>query len=216
MAWQNFALEAGKMAAGAAIPAAIHHIFGKESEESILRKDLLKKQVEGTDRLARLARGDFTQGESRAYTRGVRQAVQPSLAARGLSRSPVAASAISDASAAQLRNVQIQAGTAAFSNRHSLLGNLDAGDAAFGALAGITKSLGRMGSIDSLIKSAVIALDRMGKDGYENGYTQEPFAADLQDISERELNLGSDGGTVPPRDIRDSERYKTYISSLWD
>ena len=116
------------------------NIFQGDSPEQTMRGEVLQEQIDETERLSRLGRGEFTPSEARSFTKGVRAAVGESLASRGISRSPIAADAYSRAAAEQLGKVQLAATQAAMTTRGTIMNYIPRDDSIWDDLKAMKES----------------------------------------------------------------------------
>ncbi len=137
--WAPYALD---------IAPSVYRAFAGDTPEQKLRSEVLQDQIEETNRLARIGRGEFTTAEARGLTSGVRAAVGESLAARGLERSPMAANVYSRAAAEQLRKTQLSATQIGAESRGSLLRMLPPTDPIFEDLVAMKDAIAKRRLLD--------------------------------------------------------------------
>ena len=222
----------------------VGHLVG-ESDEQKLRTRMLEQQVEATDRLERIGRGEFTDVEAKGFTSSVRSAMGESLAARGLARSPMATGAISRASAERLRQVQLQASQLSLGGRDSLLSRLKTDDTVFDDLASISQNIAKLSpGGDNATNSdpyADITLDQINQlnyldslirelkdgtpgQGYEEPANETLSANDLSDdwVNERWGSMGRNirgrGHDIPHTGLLDDTPYRreSVMPNVWE
>lgn len=137
---------------GSTALGAADRLFGGDTDLRRLQEEVLAEQRETARDLRRLSLGNFTPQESARQAEQAATAVQPGLAARGISRSPAAGGALASATAqvagaaqrqaqAQLPGVQatIQATIAALQQDTSFFDDLSAITKGFVTLQGLNQ-----------------------------------------------------------------------------
>ena len=185
--WAPYALD---------IAPSVYRAFAGDTPEQKLRSEVLQDQIEETNRLARIGRGEFTTAEARGLTSGVRAAVGESLAARGLERSPMAANVYSRAAAEQLRKTQLSATQIGAESRGSLLRMLPPTDPIFDDLVAMKDAIAKRRLLD---KGGRSEEQQKGYDALDASI-KETFLQLLATIDHLSGVLGERGAPVPLTD----------------